>query len=131
MTLDLPAVLEQFRTSYVLYFTPQGVDPQGAHTLEVRVKRPNVEVGSRRSYAGDRLRRSALTETAAPSYERFRRATNITICTGNQIQNSSPTPTIAFATSRIGCGRRTRRLSAVPPGSTHQLGHIVNSIAEA
>ena len=45
-------VLEQFRTSYVLYFTPQGVDPQGAHTLEVRVKRPNVEVRSRRSYAG-------------------------------------------------------------------------------
>jgi VWFA-related protein len=45
-------VLEQFRTSYVLYFTPQGVTPQGAHTLEVRVKRPNVEVRSRRSYAG-------------------------------------------------------------------------------
>jgi len=44
-------VLEQFRTSYVLYFTPKGVDASGTHALEVRVKRPNVEVRSRRSYA--------------------------------------------------------------------------------
>jgi VWFA-related protein len=45
-------VLEQFRTSYVLYFTPKGVNAQGPHTLDVRVKRPNVEVRSRRSYVG-------------------------------------------------------------------------------
>lgn len=52
LTSTFRQVLEQFRTSYVLYFTPKGVDTQGAHTLEVRVKRPNVEVRSRRSYAG-------------------------------------------------------------------------------
>jgi VWFA-related protein len=50
LTSAFRQVIEQFRTSYVLYFTPQGVNPQGAHTLEVRVKRPNVEVRSRRSY---------------------------------------------------------------------------------
>lgn len=75
------------------------------------------------------IRCEETNETAV--YERFRRATNITICTGNQIQNRSPTTTIAFATRRIGCGRCTRRLSAVPPGSVHQLGHIVRTIAEA
>jgi VWFA-related protein len=52
VTATFKQVLEQFRASYVLYFTPKGVDAQGAHTLEVRVKRPNVEVRSRRSYAG-------------------------------------------------------------------------------
>jgi VWFA-related protein len=44
-------VLEQFRTNYVLYFTPQGVERQGTHTLEVRVKRARVEVRARRGYA--------------------------------------------------------------------------------
>jgi VWFA-related protein len=43
-------VLEQFRTTYVLYFSPSGVDRQGAHTLEVRVKRAKVEIRSRSSY---------------------------------------------------------------------------------
>jgi len=43
-------VLEQFRTSYVLYFTPRGVERQGAHTLEVRVKGAKVEVHARRGY---------------------------------------------------------------------------------
>jgi VWFA-related protein len=52
LTSAFRQVLEQFRTSYVLYFTPKGVEAAGAHTLEVRVKRPNVEVRSRRSYAG-------------------------------------------------------------------------------
>jgi VWFA-related protein len=43
-------VLEQFRTSYVLYFTPTGVDRQGSHTLEVRVKNAKAEVRARRGY---------------------------------------------------------------------------------
>jgi len=63
--------------------------------------------------------------------EGSRRASNITICTGNQTQHSNPATTSAFATTRTGCGRRTRRSSALPPGSVHQLGHMVNSIAGA
>ena len=43
-------MLQQFRSSYVLYFTPTGVERAGAHTLEVRVKRPGVDVRARRGY---------------------------------------------------------------------------------
>jgi VWFA-related protein len=51
VTSTFRRVLEQFRTSYVLYFTPRGVDPKGTHTLDVHVKRDKIEVRSRRSYA--------------------------------------------------------------------------------
>ena len=50
LTSTFRRVLEQFRTTYVLYFTPRGVDRQGAHTLEVRVKRAKVDVHARRGY---------------------------------------------------------------------------------
>ena len=50
LTSTFRRVLEQFRTSYVLYFTPKGVDRQGTHTLEVRVKGAKVEVRARRGY---------------------------------------------------------------------------------
>jgi VWFA-related protein len=43
-------VLEQFRSTYVLYYTPQGVDAGGSHALDVRVKREKVEVRARRGY---------------------------------------------------------------------------------
>jgi VWFA-related protein len=43
-------VLEQFRTTYVMYYTPRGVDRSGTHTLEVRVKRPGTEIRARRGY---------------------------------------------------------------------------------
>lgn len=43
-------VLDNFRASYVLYFTPQGVARAGAHTLDVRVKRTNVQVRARSGY---------------------------------------------------------------------------------
>lgn len=43
-------VLDNFRASYVLYFTPQGVERAGAHTLDVRVKRTNVQVRARSGY---------------------------------------------------------------------------------
>ena len=43
-------MLQDFRASYVLYFTPQGVDRSGAHTLDVRVNRPGVTVRARRGY---------------------------------------------------------------------------------
>jgi hypothetical protein len=50
LTTTFRRVLEQFRTTYVLFFTPKGVDRQGAHTLQVRVKRANVDVHARRGY---------------------------------------------------------------------------------
>lgn len=43
-------MLQDFRSSYVLYFTPRGVERAGAHTLDVRVKRPGVTVRARRGY---------------------------------------------------------------------------------
>jgi VWFA-related protein len=43
-------MLEEFRSSYVLHFVPSGVARRGAHTLDVRVKRPGVDVRARRGY---------------------------------------------------------------------------------
>jgi VWFA-related protein len=43
-------MLADFRASYVLYFTPQGVDRSGAHTLDVRVKQDGTDVRARRGY---------------------------------------------------------------------------------
>jgi len=42
--------LADFRASYVLYFTPQGVAPSGSHTLDVRVKQDGTDVRARRGY---------------------------------------------------------------------------------
>jgi VWFA-related protein len=42
--------LADFRSSYVLYFTPQGVDRIGSHTIDVRVKQDGTEVRARRGY---------------------------------------------------------------------------------
>jgi VWFA-related protein len=42
--------LAEFRASYVLYFTPQGVDRSGSHTIDVRVKRDGADVRARRGY---------------------------------------------------------------------------------
>ena len=50
VTSTFRRILEQFRTSYVLYFTPKGVERQGTHTLDVRVKNAKVEVRARRGY---------------------------------------------------------------------------------
>jgi VWFA-related protein len=50
VTSTFRRILEQFRTSYVLYFAPHGVERQGTHTLEVRVKGAKVDVRSRRGY---------------------------------------------------------------------------------
>lgn len=43
-------MLQDFRASYVLYFTPQGVERSGEHALDVRVNRPGVTVRARRGY---------------------------------------------------------------------------------
>jgi len=50
LTSKFRRMLEEFRSSYVLYFTPRGVERSGTHTLEVRVKRPGVDVRARRGY---------------------------------------------------------------------------------
>jgi VWFA-related protein len=50
LTSTFRRVLEQFRTTYVMYYTPRGVERPGAHALEVRVKRPGAEVRARRGY---------------------------------------------------------------------------------
>jgi Ca-activated chloride channel family protein len=42
--------LQEFRSSYVLYFTPAGVERAGTHTLDVRVTRPGTVVRARRGY---------------------------------------------------------------------------------
>jgi VWFA-related protein len=42
--------LADFRASYVLYFTPQGVPQSGSHTLDVRVKQDGTDVRARRGY---------------------------------------------------------------------------------
>jgi VWFA-related protein len=42
--------LAEFRASYVLYFTPQGVAPNGSHTIDVRVKQEGTDVRARRGY---------------------------------------------------------------------------------
>jgi VWFA-related protein len=44
-------ILDDFRSSYVLYFTPRGVDRKGFHALRVGVRRPErLEVRARRGY---------------------------------------------------------------------------------
>ena len=50
LTTRFRRMLQEFRSSYVLYYTPAGVERTGAHTLEVRVKRPGVDVRARRAY---------------------------------------------------------------------------------
>ena len=42
--------LADFRASYVLYFTPQGVARSGSHTIDVRVKQTGADVRARRGY---------------------------------------------------------------------------------
>ena len=50
LTSTFRRVLEQFRTSYVLYFAPTGVERRGSHTLDLRVKDAKVEIRARRGY---------------------------------------------------------------------------------
>jgi hypothetical protein len=43
-------VLDDFRSTYVLYYTPRGVNPGGYHSIEVRVKHEGATVQARRGY---------------------------------------------------------------------------------
>jgi VWFA-related protein len=48
---DLAAIVADFRTSYVLQYTPQGVKPGGWHDVRVRVTRPGrFDVRARQGY---------------------------------------------------------------------------------
>jgi len=43
-------ILDNFRTTYVLYYSPRGVDQGGFHTISVTVNRPGAIVQARRGY---------------------------------------------------------------------------------
>jgi VWFA-related protein len=45
-------VLEDFRSTYVLYYSPAGVAAPGFHTISVQVARPGTTVLARRGYFG-------------------------------------------------------------------------------
>jgi VWFA-related protein len=53
-TANLPAafeeILKEFRTRYLITYTPHGVDTPGWHTLDVKVKGRRAEVRARRGY---------------------------------------------------------------------------------
>lgn len=44
--------LNNYRTAYVLYYSPKGVDRTGFHSIEVSVNRPGAVVQARRGYFG-------------------------------------------------------------------------------
>ena len=44
------SILAEFRSAYVLYYTPRGVDREGYHRLEVTVNREDAQVQARRGY---------------------------------------------------------------------------------
>lgn len=46
----LRGALDQFRSSYVLVYAPNGVERVGSHALDVRVNQPGLEVRARRGY---------------------------------------------------------------------------------
>jgi VWFA-related protein len=50
LALTFRRTLADFRASYVLYFTPQGVARSGSHTIDVRVKQDGTDVRARRGY---------------------------------------------------------------------------------
>ena len=50
LTSKFRRMLQDFRSSYVLYFTPRGVERAGVHTLDVRVKRSGVDVARAAGY---------------------------------------------------------------------------------
>jgi VWFA-related protein len=45
-------ILDEFRSTYVLFYSPKGVERPGFHTIAVEVARPDVIVQARRGYFG-------------------------------------------------------------------------------
>ena len=50
LTEAFKTALDEFRTSYLIWFTPEGVAPTGWHTLNVRVKRGSPTIRARSGY---------------------------------------------------------------------------------
>ncbi len=50
---DLKQAIDDFRASYILQYTVQGVDPKGRHKLSVKLSRPgDYDIRARREYEG-------------------------------------------------------------------------------
>ena len=45
-------ILSDFRSAYVIFFSPTGVERKGFHTIEVQVGRPEAVIQARRGYFG-------------------------------------------------------------------------------
>jgi VWFA-related protein len=52
LTQTFRAVLDDFRSAYVLYFRPKGVERAGFHTLAVKVNKSGANVLARKGYFG-------------------------------------------------------------------------------
>lgn len=50
LTAAFRTVLNEFRSAYVLYYSPRGVDRAGYHSIEVKVRRDGAQVQARRGY---------------------------------------------------------------------------------
>src|SRR5262249_43351801 len=50
LTAPFRRILDEVRSSYVLYYTPRNGDRPGVPTLDVRVKRPGVDARARSHY---------------------------------------------------------------------------------
>ena len=50
LTDAFKTALDEFRTGYVLWYTPTGVAVDGWHTIQVRVKQPRFAVRARNGY---------------------------------------------------------------------------------
>jgi VWFA-related protein len=52
LSMAFRRALSQFRSSYVLFYSPKGVDKSGFHTIKVTTERPDTIVQARRGYFG-------------------------------------------------------------------------------
>ncbi|HUF47436.1 MAG TPA: VWA domain-containing protein [Vicinamibacterales bacterium] len=52
LTATFRRILNDFRSTYVLYYNARGVDQTGYHTIDVKVSRSNAVVTARRGYQG-------------------------------------------------------------------------------
>jgi len=52
LSMAFRRALSQFRSSYVLFYSPKGVDPPGFHTIDVSTTRSDAVVQARRGYFG-------------------------------------------------------------------------------
>ena len=89
-------VLDDFRASYVLYFSPHGVRGGGLHTLDVRVKRDGVDVRARRAYVWHPDQAKAVPSDC----NGIARVANRTLTAINSPSRTRDPPTIGTGRSR-------------------------------